>query len=341
MTRQNPPPGPSRPRRRVTPALGLFLLAPLVAEYLLGNIAIDQLAGLLVLAPMYGGGALLIREVTRRAGRGWPTMFLLALAYGLLEAGLLDQSLFNPSYLGYDFQTTAHVPQLGVSAYYALLFLIGHTVWSIAVPIALVESFTPAHRTTPWLGRFGLAVTALVFVAGSGFIFYDHQVTEDFLPERRQLLGTAGLILLLIVVAFLVRRSRQRPATGRPAPDPWLVGGVAFLAGSLFWRIPEDRNGVALGIALVLVLAVVVLRWARRPGWDARHRLALAAGAVLTYCWFSFTIPPMLGSTGRTDLIGNAVFAAAAVLLLLAAGRAVRTGRARRADRPAPAPDRS
>nr|MDT0657820.1 hypothetical protein [Micromonospora sp. DSM 115978] len=329
MRRQTPAPGPRRPARRVAPALGLFLLAPLVAEYLLGNIAIDQIAGLLVLAPMYGGGALLIRELARRTGRGWPTMFLLALAYGLLEAGLLDQSLFNPSYLGYDFQTTAHVEQLGVSAYYALIFLVGHTVWSIAVPIALVESFTPAHRTTPWLGRFGLLLTAVVFAAGCGFIFYDHQVTEDFLPQQRQLLGTAGLILLLVVLAFLVRRTRNRPATGRPAPDPWLVGGVAFLAGSLFWRIPEDRTGIALGVLLVLVLAVAVLRWSRRPGWDARHRLALAAGAVLTYCWFAFTIPPMLGTAGTVDLIGNAVFGAAAILLLLAAGRAVRTGRVR------------
>jgi hypothetical protein len=33
-----------------------------------------------VLAPMSGGGALLIREVARRAGRGWPTVLLLAAA---------------------------------------------------------------------------------------------------------------------------------------------------------------------------------------------------------------------------------------------------------------------
>src|SRR5690348_15573402 len=82
--------------RRVAPALGLFLLAPLVGEYLLGNVAISQLIALAFLAPLYGGGALLIREVARRTGRGWPMMVLLALAYGLLEAGMLDQSLFNP-----------------------------------------------------------------------------------------------------------------------------------------------------------------------------------------------------------------------------------------------------
>ena len=50
------------PMRRLLPALGLFLLSPLVAEFLLGNLAITSLSALVVLAPLYGGGALLVRE---------------------------------------------------------------------------------------------------------------------------------------------------------------------------------------------------------------------------------------------------------------------------------------
>jgi hypothetical protein len=88
------------PVRRVAPAIGLFLLAPLVAEFLLGNLPITFLPGLVMLAPMYGGGALLIRELTRRAGRGVPTMLVLGIAYGLVEEGLTTQSLFNPGYGG-------------------------------------------------------------------------------------------------------------------------------------------------------------------------------------------------------------------------------------------------
>jgi hypothetical protein len=60
--------------RRALPAIGLFFLSPLVAEYLLGNLPITAIAALVLLAPLYGGGAVLIREVTRRAGRGWPTI---------------------------------------------------------------------------------------------------------------------------------------------------------------------------------------------------------------------------------------------------------------------------
>jgi hypothetical protein len=80
--------------RRVAPAVGLILLAPLVGEYLLGNLSIRDIVALLFLAPMYGGGALLIREVARRTGswlatrwsrrEGWSAAQRLALAGGAL-----------------------------------------------------------------------------------------------------------------------------------------------------------------------------------------------------------------------------------------------------------------
>lgn len=68
-------------------ALGLFLLAPFIGEFLLGNLTIGELGLGPVLAPLYGCGALLVREVARRTGRGWPTMVMLAAAYTLTEEG--------------------------------------------------------------------------------------------------------------------------------------------------------------------------------------------------------------------------------------------------------------
>ena len=98
--------------RRTAPAVGLFFLAPLVAEFLLGNLPITLLPALVLLAPLYGGGALLIREATRRAGRGVPTMLVLGVGYGLLEEGIATQSLFNPHYVGADLLSVGYVPWL-------------------------------------------------------------------------------------------------------------------------------------------------------------------------------------------------------------------------------------
>lgn len=93
-------------------AAGLFFLAPLIAEFLLGNLPVNMLPALVLLAPLYGGGALVIRESVRRTGRGWPSILLLGLAYAIVEEAFATQSLFNPDYLGLKlhFLDAGHIP---------------------------------------------------------------------------------------------------------------------------------------------------------------------------------------------------------------------------------------
>ncbi len=160
-----------QPRKSVLAAIGLFFLAPLVAEYLLGDLPITMLSALVVLAPFYGGGALLIRELARRAGRGWPSIVLLALAFGILEEGFTTQSLFNPNYLSLNLHLLqpAYIPALGIGGWWTVFVLALHTVWSICVPIALVEATVPKRATTPWLGlAWALGCRCLVCAGGCG-----------------------------------------------------------------------------------------------------------------------------------------------------------------------------
>jgi hypothetical protein len=329
-----------RDTRAVRPALGLFVLAPLVGEYLLGNVSISALGYLLLFAPLYGAGALLVREITRRAGPGWPTMILLGLAYAIIEEGLLTQSLFNPSYGGFDLLATAHVEVLGMGAWWTLFVLTLHTVWSTGVSIALAEALAGRRRTTPWLGRVGLAVTATVFVVGGAGVAYGSRVEDDFVASPQQLLGAAAAVAVVAAAAFAVGR-REAPALDRAAPDPWLVGLTALAASSVFmgatFLLPEPGSAVdwvivGLYLALYAVTIALVRGWsARRPevvgeraAWDDRHRLALAGGALLTYAWFGWPAQPVVGVTGSIDLIGNAVFSLGAIVLLLVAAARVR-----------------
>jgi hypothetical protein len=87
--------------RQRLPALVLVFMAPLVAELLAGTTPLGQplvLAFLLpIYLPLYGAGALLMRELVRRSGRGWASMLLLGAAYGFIEEGFASQSLFNPT----------------------------------------------------------------------------------------------------------------------------------------------------------------------------------------------------------------------------------------------------
>ncbi|MFN8492453.1 MAG: hypothetical protein U0350_32935 [Caldilineaceae bacterium] len=70
--------------RRLFPVILLFFLIPLIAEFLLDNLPVSMIAVILPPALMYGSDAVLIRDVVRRTGRGWPSLILLAIAYGLI-----------------------------------------------------------------------------------------------------------------------------------------------------------------------------------------------------------------------------------------------------------------
>jgi hypothetical protein len=307
--------------RRVTPALALFALAPLIGECLLGNLTVPEIGLLLpVLAPMYGGGALLIREVTRRTRRGPATMLVLGVAYGLVEEGLADQMLFNRHYAGHDLMGDTYVPALGMGGWLTIVLLTMHAVWSTNVAIVLAESLVPERAETPWLGRTGLAVTAVLFVGGSALVGFGNYGEERFLATPAQLLGTMAVVALLVIVAF---RLGPRPPLEGTAPSPLLVGAVALVAAALFLQTEQPPGwwGAAAAAGLIVVTWAAVARWSRRRGWDLRHRLALAGGALLAYAGGGFTTSPESAPKQGMDYVANAVLATAAVILLTLAVR--------------------
>ena len=212
--------------RRVAPAIGLFFIAPLVAEFLLGDLPIKMLGALVILAPMYGGGALLIREVVRRTGRGWPSIFVLAFAYAVFEEAFTTQTLFNPNYLHLNLHLLdpAYIPALGIGIWWTVFVLSLHTVWSISVSIALVEALVPDRATTPWLGGIGLSIIGILFVL-AGVASTRFEIKQDhFVASKAQFAWAAVVCVVVIVAAFRlpVRSSARTP--GR-VPSPWLVGG--------------------------------------------------------------------------------------------------------------------
>ena len=195
----------------IWPALGLMFAAPLVAEFLLGNLPIKLLPALIVLAPMYGGGALLIREMVRRTGRGWPSILLLGMAYGIFEEAFTTQSLFNPNYLKLNLGllTPAYIPSLGIGAWWTLWMLMVHGIWSISTPIALVEACVPDRARTPWLGRVGLVVVAMVFLFGACANTAIGYKQDHYLASMAQFVGAAVVIVLLVASAFLIPQRRE------------------------------------------------------------------------------------------------------------------------------------
>lgn len=310
-------------------ALGLFLLSPIVAEFLLGNLPITAFYALVILAPLYGAGAVLVREIARHAGRGWPTIVILALAYGVLEEGITTMSLFNPNYAGQRLLDFGYIPALGMGVPWTVFVLTLHTVWSISVPILVMEVLAGDRRTTPWLGPVGLALTGVVFLFGIAANTFISVMAFHFVASPAQLIGTVVAAAALIWLGLaLPARNTRAPAQPRLAlPNPWVVGLLSLGATSAFKLLPRDVSPALYvgGVLLLALVAIVVIRyWAASPGWSDAHRLALGAGALLTYAWAAFPQQPMLPATPAQDVVGNAVFAVAAIGLVAFAAYTVR-----------------
>lgn len=311
-----------RTRTRVAPVVGLLVLAPWAGEFLLGNIPLSQLAALPYLIPLYGGGALLIREVTRQLGKGWPTMLSLGAAYGVIEAGMVDQALFNPSFQGHEFHTATIIPGLGTSAHYAITFIAGHAIWSIALPVAIVEMLTPSARTAPWLNRAGLLATGAFYVFGCVLVYLAISAEEQFAAAPGQLLAAALVAIALIGLALLMTNRPEAREAGW-IPSAPALGWLSFAALGAFFVRPESWFGVGMGIAVLAALSVALLHWSRHRAWSIRHEFAVVAGALPIYAMAGFILTATIRPDEVSAWIGNAVFASVAILLLIVTGRVV------------------
>jgi hypothetical protein len=314
-------------KRGIWPALALFFTAPLVAEFLLGNLPVKLLPALIVLAPLYGGGALVIREWVRRTGRGWASILLLGMAYAILEEAYTTQSLFNPDYLKLHLEllTPAYISSLEIGGWWTLWMFNVHAVWSIATPIALIEACVPERAKKPWLGPIGMVIATGVFILGATAAGVMQYKQDPFLASHIQFAVAAVVIVILAITAFVIPTRRRDDAEGR-APSPWIVGALALLFGSAALFVPKawGWGAVAELSGLDLVMLLTVLAWSRRGGWGVMHQLALGAGAALAYGWHAFLQHPAVGRLDASVRIGNAIFLTGALVLIWFAVRRVR-----------------
>jgi len=327
---------PTAFRRSIGAAIALFFTAPLVAEFLLGNLPIKMLVALVALAPMYGGGVLLIRELVRRAGRGWPSILALGAAYTLIEEGVVTQSLFNPDYLKMQMHLLDHawIPALHISAWWTLFMFNLHTFWSISVSIALIEALVPSRAEQPWLGRLGDSIVGLLFLVGCAACTAITLKGDRFLSSPTQFVCAGVACAGLVALAFLMPRRQSHSESGS-VPTAWITGLVALALGLGVMFTPAAWNWGAFAaiLAIDIVFLVFVAILSGRASWSALHTFSLGAGGALAYGLHAFVERPVFGG-GFAARVGNVIFLAAAVAVIIAGAR--RTARWQRAPQPSP-----
>ncbi|WP_327033136.1 hypothetical protein [Micromonospora ureilytica] len=314
-------------RRRLLPVIALLLLAPWAAECSWGGFAIDDFLPVLIfLSPMYGGAAILIRETARHLGAGWPTIVLLAAAFGVLQAGLVDQSLFNSDFLDdtqyADTRAAAEatlVPGLEFSLRQAFDYVGNHIVLTICAPIVLIESFLGAdRRRRPWLGRPGLLVVGLIYLLGSLFIFSDINDDKGFLASPLQLSFATVLVLVLVGTALLPRWRRARPRRARRAPHPLWVG-LPIVLVRLGADLTPGWAGMAIALALAAATGGLIAYWSSRSGWGQRHVLVAGSAGLVMASAFAYLVPPYSPASPAAALAGDVAVTVVTVTLVVGA----------------------
>jgi hypothetical protein len=308
---------------RILRVLSLMILSAVVAEFLLGDQylfglapASQQIGQLVIFTAFYGGAAVLIRELARRRGAGWRAIALLALGFGLLEEGLVTQSLFNPGYAGAHLLAYGYVRPLGIAVPWTLFVLTLHVVWSMSSPIAVAEAAWRSQE--PWLGRIGLVVVAVLAVAGGVAITVFSMMAGHFVAHPAQLV--AALVLALVCI-FAALRQPRRAGREQGRLLIGLLGGViltsAFQVGRQY--LPGAWPAWATSLVLAGLLAVAILVCLR----TTLNVLGLALGALVTYGWIGLAQAKSAGNAGLVEQVVIIVVIAAVAVLAVRQSRRV------------------
>ncbi|MGZ3304641.1 MAG: hypothetical protein ACXU8U_02170 [Asticcacaulis sp.] len=316
---------------RLFAAFSLSILAPLVAEYLLGSLPVWMIFILPLMVMLYGSATVLIRELVRRTHKGWPSIALLAMTFGLFEEGFLTQSLFNPNYLHLRLLDFGYLPAIGTALPWLIFVVTLHVVWSVCVPIAFTEILFKNKKDVPWLGPVSLSIFVLLFLAGSALVAGFSYKQVPFMASPQQFLSVGAAAALLVVLA-LTWPSAAAPKPGKRAPHPVLLFAAAFIAGSALMLLRQLAQGhaqwswqvcVLLVLGLEALFAAFLTLFGRGREWTNAQQFALMCGGLFVYVWIGFLIDLTLH--GPADLPLHAAVAAILIVLCLLAGvRAVR-----------------
>ncbi len=274
---------------RIAPATTLALLAPLCAEVLPGATRFSSIFVFPIETAVWGGGTVLIREIVRRRGLGWPALLLFALALALAEEFLIQQTSAAPLVIMLKHQVYARAG--GINYLYLAWALIYEPVMVVLVPVALAELIFPARRAAPWLSRAGALLLVLLFLIGAllAWFSWTHIARVKvfhlalYTPPLGLVAVTALVIIALIVAALRLPAASRQTMTIWPlllglAGAVWsaLLFGIVLLAFGIAPAIPP-----ALPLAVAALLALLPLAVARRKTLRDAQAMALIAGVLI------------------------------------------------------------
>ncbi|HZY94297.1 MAG TPA: hypothetical protein VFE98_05465 [Candidatus Bathyarchaeia archaeon] len=255
----------------------------------------------LFLGALYGSGALLVRDYARRWHRGWRSVLLLGAAYGIIEEGILVRSFFNPGWKDLGL-LSSYGRWLGVNWVWAEWLTIYHAIFSIAIPIFLVEKTWPETSKKAWLTPKSRILFHILLVGSiiAGFFAF---------PYDAPVLGLAGCVGAVFLLGWVAKRLPNITKLSGNLKVRWrtLVPFGASAPAAFFFLfnsaiIPFAIGTMILGGLLVLAYERLLRKWSR-TGLNDYQKLGLVAGAAGFFAVFFDFILEFAGPRG-TIIVG-------------------------------------
>jgi hypothetical protein len=216
------------------------------------------------------------------------------------------RSFFNPSWK--DLGVLASYGRwLGVNWVWAEWLTIFHSIFSITIPIFLVELTYPQTRSKIWLSSrsrilfHGLLVLSIVL----GFFAF---------PYNASALAIAGCVLSVIILGWTAKRIPNINPLNRTLKVSWkvLVPIGASVPAVFFFLfnsalIPLPIGTMIVGALMVLGYERLLARWAK-IGFNNMQKLGLITGAIGFWALFFDSILELIGRLG-TSILGLAFVA--------------------------------
>jgi hypothetical protein len=318
-----------------SPALVLFLLAPVLGELVSAFLSplefLHPLRLAITLVP-YGCGAIAAREMVVRQHKGFASLILLGLAFGLLFEGIVTRVLFNPNWGGLG-ALASYGRAYGFSWVLALGIVHFQAMISIVCPILTAEAIFPARRNEPWVRTrmFLLCCSALpVWTVVM-------RLVVPFFPQPTHALALIGVVIGLLALAQSIP-AEPLAAGPRRVPLPGVFGivgctGMTMIMVGTFivpgWDSRPRAGLMFFTLLIILIVELGALVWLSHGGrWDDHHRLALVIGLMAFFLAFG-VLKDLESFTGRS------LVSAAALWLMLRLQRRAQGGRfPHQAERP-------
>ncbi len=263
----------------------LFLAPSVLVEFLTGNATIAVFAdpiSLVMLFGSYGSGAVLARELTRRWQKGFASILILGAVYGMFNEGLQTGGFFDPHFYAVASNALENYGRWGgVNVVWALEITIFHAVFSIAVPIIIVDALFPSLVYQRLLGNMSLLVFLILLL----MITVAQRMILTF---RQPPINPYAFIFLIVLMLLLTLSARAFPSSEVSAPRRTPSNTILFvstLIASVSWLIVIPRLLAYIHLPIVDTFTIFGLLYL--ISWfllgfasiSSRNRVAIAAGA--------------------------------------------------------------